>query len=399
MMTRKEFLKNLATLGIGLPFLGTIVSSCEGYELIDPTTKIDYTGKVLIIGAGAAGLTAGYILHQNNIDFQIIEASPMYGGRVKKSTTFTDVPIDLGAEWIHTDPSILSTLVNDTTNDVDIETIRYRPQTHAVWKDDELKSRNFAKHFYAEYKFKNTTWYDFFEKFIVPDIAAQIIYNSPINEVDYAGDKVIVKTIHNESYTADKVIITVPTSILKNNSITFRPAFTNEKKEALSRAYMPDGIKVFIEFSERFYPDMLSIGSLLGDDAQERIFYDAMFRKDVDKNILALFNVGESASEYTNLATDTDIINTIMSQLDEIFDGKPSDTYQQHIIQNWSKEPYIQGSYTHYTDEDKATVEALAKPIGNQVYFAGEATVYEEGATVHGAALSAYYAIQHMFEV
>ena len=55
------------------------------------------------------------------------------------------------------------------------------------------------------------------------------------------------------------------------------------------------------------------------------------------------------------------------------------------------------GSYTHYTSDDEANVEALAASIDDKVYFAGEATVYESGATVHGAAESAYETIQTMF--
>ena len=38
--------------------------------------------KVLIIGAGAAGLAAGHALAQRGIDFQILEASDRIGGRL-----------------------------------------------------------------------------------------------------------------------------------------------------------------------------------------------------------------------------------------------------------------------------------------------------------------------------
>lgn len=396
-MTRKDFLKDIAALGIGLPFLSTLMTSCEEDALLNPNFNINFSGKVLIIGAGSAGLTAGYILNKYGVDFEILEASSVFGGRMKRSDNFTDVPIDLGAEWIHTDTEILSRIVNDSDVNVDIDLIRYRPQTHAVWDGEKYKRRNFARHFYAEYKFKSTTWYGFFEKFIVPDVADKIVYNTPINVVDYSGDKVVVRTVNNEIYEADKIIMTVSTSVLKSGMIDFTPSLPSSKTEALERAYMPDGIKIFMEFSERFYPDMTSIGNLLGEDAQERIFYDAMFRKDVSNHVLAMFNVGESAAEYTDLVTEQEIIDKALAELDEIFDGKASQTYQKHIIQNWSKEPYVLGSYTYYTSEDAATVEALAASIDDKVYFAGEATVYESGATVHGAAESAYETIQAMF--
>ena len=40
--------------------------------------------KILIIGSGIAGITAGKILRDRNIDFEILEASGVYGGRIKK---------------------------------------------------------------------------------------------------------------------------------------------------------------------------------------------------------------------------------------------------------------------------------------------------------------------------
>ena len=46
--------------------------------------KIHYSGKVIIIGAGASGLAAAKVLEQNNIDYTILEATNRYGGRLKK---------------------------------------------------------------------------------------------------------------------------------------------------------------------------------------------------------------------------------------------------------------------------------------------------------------------------
>jgi protoporphyrinogen oxidase len=53
--------------------------------------------KILIVGAGAAGITAGHALSEKGIDFEILEASSVHGGRVKKDADFADFPIDLGA--------------------------------------------------------------------------------------------------------------------------------------------------------------------------------------------------------------------------------------------------------------------------------------------------------------
>ncbi len=59
-----------------------------------------FSEKVVIIGAGAGGLSVGYLLQQQGIDFEILEASSIYGGRMRINTGFADFPIPLGAELV-----------------------------------------------------------------------------------------------------------------------------------------------------------------------------------------------------------------------------------------------------------------------------------------------------------
>jgi NADPH-dependent glutamate synthase beta subunit-like oxidoreductase len=78
-MTRKDFLKMCGILGIALPFQAAL-ASC------DDEPSIPFTGKVVIIGAGAGGLAAAYLLQQKGIDFIVLEASSTYGGRMRINT-------------------------------------------------------------------------------------------------------------------------------------------------------------------------------------------------------------------------------------------------------------------------------------------------------------------------
>lgn len=395
-MTRKDFLKNIATLGIATPFMASLLTACnkESIQLFEeiPTT---FDGKVIVVGAGAAGLIAGHILQQNNIDFQIIEASNRFGGRVKKAADFADFPIDLGGEWIHTDPSILAKLMNEPNSTADIEVIPYSPQTISVWKNGKLRKRNIARHFYSEYKFKSTTWYGFFESHIVPNFSNKIVYNSPITEIDYTGSQVQLTNQQGQTFNADKVIVTIPVTILRSDFIQFNPPLPNEKVTALNNIYIPDGIKAFIEFSERFYPDLVSAdGSLL--NAGDTLYYDAAFGKNAKSHVLGLFSVSEQTSAYTNLESEEAIFKKIMGELDEMFDGQATKYYKKHIIQNWSKEPFILGSYSHY--ENYGDMDTLLKPLDNKLFFAGEALHPEESSTVHGAGESGYNAVVKMLE-
>ncbi|MCP4439325.1 MAG: FAD-dependent oxidoreductase [Aureispira sp.] len=400
-MTRKEFIKNFAALGAGLPFLSLFLESCDKENgLLYPDFDVNFSGKVIVIGAGAAGLTAGYLLNKYNIDFQIIEASSVFGGRIKRDNTFADFPIDIGAEWIHEDPSILAKLISDASINAEIDVITYSPDTVYNFKNNKLKKQNFGGNFYSEYKFKNTTWYGFFEKYIASNISNKIVYNSPVNKINYSGEKVTINTTNGHSFEADKVLVTVPIKILQEGSIDFVPSLPATKKAAIDSIEMPDGLKVFIEFSEKFYPDILFTGGLLSEvQAQDKLFYNAAFGKDSDKNVLGLFVVGKKATAYTSLADDNAIFNAILVELDSIFDGKASQTYIKHIVQNWSKEPFVQGSYSYvFNASEEETVKTLLEPLDNKVFFAGEALSADNGATVPGAGETAYAVIETMLK-
>lgn len=92
-MTRSEFVKMCGILGITLPLYSHVSTASS----LIPQPPVKFKGKVLIIGAGAAGLSAAYLLKQQGIGFQILEASGSYGGRIKHNRDFVDFPIPLGA--------------------------------------------------------------------------------------------------------------------------------------------------------------------------------------------------------------------------------------------------------------------------------------------------------------
>ncbi|MFT6087730.1 MAG: monoamine oxidase [Glaciecola sp.] len=57
--------------------------------------------KVGIIGGGLAGVYTAYLLAQQNVTFEIIEAKPILGGRIcGENTSSSDYKIDLGPSWI-----------------------------------------------------------------------------------------------------------------------------------------------------------------------------------------------------------------------------------------------------------------------------------------------------------
>ncbi|SNZ00027.1 FAD-dependent oxidoreductase [Flagellimonas pacifica] len=364
-MKREEFIKICGLFGIGLPLQHGLMACTT-----DDNTTQPFKGKVLIIGAGAGGLSAGYFLNQQGIDFEILEASAVYGGRMRINTDFADFPIPLGAEWLETNPRIFKEIVNDPSVQVNVETVSDAPDR----------------------KFVNYSWFNFFEDYIVPSVSEKISYNTVVQSIDYSGDQVLVNTQGGQR-TADKVVISVPLQILKDGDVRFTPNLPQSKLNAINNTVVWEGFKAFFEFSTNFYGDDEHQFQIEPETDGQKIYYNATLGQNTTKNILGLFVVGKPAQDYIS-RTGEDLKNFILNELDSIYEGKATSSYINHISQNWNNEPFIKGGYM--TDHaDWRTVQELGKPIGNKLYFAGGAyTDGEDWVSVHTAAQSAKSAIE-----
>ncbi|HLT24105.1 MAG TPA: NAD(P)/FAD-dependent oxidoreductase [Ignavibacteria bacterium] len=89
MSTRRQFIKQSGTI-----LAGTVVASN-----MKPLTFLQKK-KVIIIGAGFAGLSAAHMLKQNGYDVTILEARNRISGRVFSHKISDDLVIELGAEWV-----------------------------------------------------------------------------------------------------------------------------------------------------------------------------------------------------------------------------------------------------------------------------------------------------------
>ncbi|MET0444187.1 MAG: FAD-dependent oxidoreductase, partial [Pseudorhodoplanes sp.] len=60
---------------------------------------------VVVIGAGAAGIAAARRIQAAGRKVIVLEASAQIGGRCATDSATFDVPLDLGARWLHTPES------------------------------------------------------------------------------------------------------------------------------------------------------------------------------------------------------------------------------------------------------------------------------------------------------
>lgn len=436
-MKRRDFLKTTLLASAGGLLVPSILSSCRKETLFEDTT---FDGKVLIIGAGAAGLYAGYILKSKGIQFQILEASAVHGGRMGKLSGFADFPIDLGAEWLHGRNSILGDLAvrSGTRITIDESTEKFwfngsivdtLPQTpdleeYDEWSDVSVNDFFHDKGFGTEYdnivdalagdygtsssrlsaagvvaeeenwcsgnddfKFEET-YFDFIDREIAQKVAVDIQYSTPITKIDYSQSSIVVTDNNGTTYTADKIIITVPITILKSGDIEFVPALSSEKTNAFSKIGMDPGMKVFLKFSAKFYDEGVIGGSICGGYADDTI------GKISNEHVLLAFIMGEQAEYLTSLGSDSAITNALLQELDTLYAGQATPSFISSHVQNWTNYPFIRGAYSYSTVGIGDSRKVAAQSVDDKLFFAGEAmNTSGHHQTVHGAIETGYNSV------
>lgn len=379
MVDRRQFLEMAKLLGLSAT-LGIGINPKE-------IEARSFNGKVIIIGAGAAGLSAGLHLQKMGLPFTILEASGTYGGRMKINRGFADFPIPLGAEWLHTGTNVFSKITGGVGTAV--KTVGYKSSDpYLIVEGSEVSEDRLGG--YRDKKFVNSSWHDFFRQFVLPSIKSNIQYNQSVSHIRYSGDKVVVTTLSGKQVSGDKVLMTIPLKMLQAGSIKFDPALPSSKQAAIRSAKAWPGIKVFFEFSKKFYPTFVEYD--MPTSAGIKNYYDAAYGQNSNRAILGLFAVGNAALPFIR----GNARGQAIAELDQIFEGQASKYYRKHIVQNWSAEPHIKSAYIR-DDERSSIVRALHKPVGKKIFFAGEAyTTSDDWGSVHTAGLAAKSAVRQL---
>lgn len=98
--TRRDILRALACSGTAGVLTPTLSACAAQVTCLHDGFDRPSDGKVLVIGAGVAGLTAAHYLRAAGVDATIIEARDRIGGRTW-TKDFAGAPIDLGGAWLH----------------------------------------------------------------------------------------------------------------------------------------------------------------------------------------------------------------------------------------------------------------------------------------------------------
>ncbi|CAG2243156.1 AOF1 [Mytilus edulis] len=232
-----------------------------------------------------------------------------------------------------------------------------------------------------------------------------IVYNTEISSIDYS-DKVLVKSSDGQSWTGDKVIVTLPLAVLKNGIVQFTPPLPQNKVTAIQQLGVGYMEKVVLQFKERFWSDKSSPSEVFGRVETEfsrrglfGVFHDLSKENASGKScyILSTHISGDSV-EILKQKSDEEIISMCIETLSELFPKKKVPKPQKYIVTRWYQDKHIQMAYSHIPVGATGDLyDDLAADVQGRIYFAGEATNRQHPQSVTGAYISGMREAEKVF--
>jgi monoamine oxidase len=423
-------------------------------------TRAAQATETLIIGAGAAGLSAAAELAAHDVSVTLLEARERIGGRILTShDPLTPVPLELGAEFIHgQSESVMRWLKSSNQPALDA------PQTRWTLKNGELRPgdalfelmrtkldeltplrkdmpfaefltkhsrtltrpvREFATTLVQGFDAADATrvsaievlkeWsgsaaadaptfrpahgYDqlmsAIQKSIKPD-RVHLRLGANVRQISWKRDAVEVEAIqHNEpvKLQARRVIVTLPLGVLQlpsasPHAIRFDPPL-KQKQSALAHLASGPVIKMCLRFSRPFWEEIEA--SKYRDaaffHAPQSAFPTFWTSIPMRASVLVAWAAGPNAQKLEGVRSD-DLLGHALQTLRELFGRRVN--YRRELegfaFHDWQRDPFSCGAYSYVLANGRGARAALARPLEDTLFFAGEACdIQGEAAAVGGA--------------
>ncbi|MBI4882510.1 MAG: FAD-dependent oxidoreductase [Actinobacteria bacterium] len=275
--------------------------------------------RVVVIGAGAAGVATARLLAEAGLDVMVVEARDRVGGRLHTVTASDGLLLEMGASWVHDlNASDLAdqlaalgiavaafdyesqSVLGPTGTRLDDVGAFVKPAEDALtdaieWAEgqdldlsiaDALERSGAAQdvdpsaidhldqsEIATEYGASTTemsTWWGFEEGSEGDDLIVlggyaaivsaeaeglNIDLQRPIQRIEWGAAGVLVVDEAGIEIEADRVVVTVPLGVLKSSSIVFVPSLPTDKLEVIERIGFGLLDKVWFVFDEAFWTE------------------------------------------------------------------------------------------------------------------------------------------------
>lgn len=410
-------------------------------------TRFPTNPDVIVVGAGAAGLSAAQSLIQAGLETVVLEAADHIGGRCVTDTNTFPMPFDRGGSWLHAAPINPLAKLASASGRMIYKTPWKWKWVHALGHD--LTAQEVA----AYHTYQSDMWraisdagaghIDCANKAAMPDgpfastaahSIAQMLggdadvtsandtfnyaeapgdwivqggfgalladlhddvpvhLNCPVTHIDYAGPGVRVDTAKG-TLAAQYLVVTVSTGVMAAEQITYNPPLPMAKLDAIDM--VPNGLlnKVGILF-DPVWTDATE-GQMAEYHSSDDAFCSLLFGfygGPLATGFLAGRFADAVEAEGTGAATDY-----CLQGLRAIFGNDVTKHVQQTTETAWRGNLNTVGSYSYALPGGAGSRQVLAEPLADRVFFAGEATMTDSYSTVHGAYLSGKRAAAQVF--
>jgi monoamine oxidase len=386
---------------------------------------------VVVIGAGAAGMAAARRLQAAPLSVLVLEARPRAGGRA-----WTDVvdglPLDLGCGWLHSAdgnewaalaPKLGLTIdktpppwtrrsgdlawPHESAEDFRAAVERFyerleaaadgpdRPASEllepgsrwsglidamSTWingvETDQVSIRDWGR-----YRDSGVNWrvLEGYGALVAQAGAAlDVRLATPVTLIDHSGPRLRIETAQG-ALAARAAIITAPTNVIAEETLRFSPPLPDKLRAAHA---LPLGLddKLFLRLAR---PDDFPIEKRVfgaTDTARTGSYHLRPF----GRPIIEVYFGGELARDLEREG-DAAFAAFAADQLASHFGAGIRRQLTPFAVSAWARDPYARGAYSYARVGGSDARGVLAAPVGERLFFAGEACSAHDFSTAHGA--------------
>ena len=405
----------------------------------------------VIVGAGAAGLSAAKAARARGLTFALVEASHRIGGRAYTEEFAQGQPFDLGCHWMHS--ASLNPFVAiadehgfayreegdwtrsvhhrgafltarqqaglDAAVEADERAIARAAETGpdraiadvvdmegewapylAYWRSlglsrdiDEVSVRDAVDYNDTDENWPVVAGYGALVAAWGAD--APVVLNAAVERISLTADGVEVVTAQG-TIRGRAAVVTVSTGMLASGRIAFEPALPDWKTDAVRE--LPLGVHNRIGV-------MLSDTPPIGESRRATVLLedgDTPFAVDVGPygHAYAVGVTGGRFASWLERAGRAAAVEHLVEHMKAVW-GNDIARYvtDRVIVTAWEGDPWTLGSYSCATPGSGGRRAELALPVEDRIFFAGEATSTDFFCTCHGAYLTGIRAIGEVAEV